>query len=90
MLDRPWLLLHGHPRTFDLASRGSVAGGPRPHMVCVDLPGYGRSDKPAPTADHRPHAKRAGARHLLAAMNSLGHHQFDLVGHDRGSYYALR
>jgi haloacetate dehalogenase len=85
------LLLHGHPRTSStwhrvaplLVDRGRT-------VVCVDLPGYGRSDKPAPTADHRPHAKRAGARHLLAAMNRLGHHQFDLVGHDRGSYYALR
>jgi haloacetate dehalogenase len=85
------LLLHGHPRTSStwhrvaplLVDRGRT-------VVCVDLPGYGRSDKPAPTADHRPHAKRAGARHLLAAMNSLGHHQFDLVGHDRGSYYGLR
>jgi haloacetate dehalogenase len=85
------LLLHGHPRTSStwhrvaplLVDRGRT-------VVCVDLPGYGRSDKPAPTADHRPHSKRAGARHLLAAMNSLGHDLFDLVGHDRGSYYALR
>jgi len=27
---------------------------------------------------------------LLAAMRSLGHIRFDVVGHDRGSYYALR
>lgn len=85
------MLLHGHPRTSStwhrvaplLVDRGRT-------VVCVDLPGYGRSEKPAPTADHRPHSKRAGARHLLAAMNSLGHDLFDLVGHDRGSYYALR
>jgi haloacetate dehalogenase len=85
------LLLHAHPRTSStwhrvaplLADRGRT-------VVCVGLPGYGRSDKPAPTADHRPHSKRAGARHLLAAMNNLGHDLFDLVGHDRGSYYALR
>lgn len=85
------LLLHGHPRTSStwhrvaplLVERGRT-------VVCVDLPGYGRSDKPTPTADHRPHSKRAGARHLRTAMRSLGHDSFDLVGHDRGSYYALR
>lgn len=58
------LLLHGHPRTSatwhrvapQLIERGFT-------VVCADLPGYGRSGKPAPTADHLPHSKRAGARH---------------------------
>jgi haloacetate dehalogenase len=87
----PVLLLHGHPRTSSTWHR--VA----PHLVrrgftvvCADLPGYGRSGKPTPAPDHAPHAKRAGARHLLAGMRSLGHDRFDLVGHDRGSLYALR
>jgi haloacetate dehalogenase len=85
------LLLHGHPRTSatwhrvapQLLARGLT-------VVCADLPGYGRSGKPTPTADHVPHSKRAGARHLLAAMRALGHERFAVVGHDRGSYYALR
>ena len=85
------LLLHGHPRTSatwhrvapQLLARGLT-------VVCADLPGYGRSGKPTPTADHVPHSKRAGARHLLAAMHTLGHDRFAVVGHDRGSYYALR
>jgi haloacetate dehalogenase len=85
------LLLHGHPRTSSTWYRVAPQLVERGHtVVCVDLPGYGRSDKPAPTADHRPHSKRAGARHLLAAMRTLGHDVFDVVGHDRGSYYALR
>ena len=85
------LLLHGHPRTSAtwhrvaprLVERGFT-------VVCPDLPGYGRSGKPAPTADHRPHAKRAAAGHLLAMMRSLGHERFSVAGHDRGSYVALR
>ena len=85
------LLLHGLPRTSAtwhrvaplLVSRGLT-------VLCADLPGYGRSDKPVPTADHVPHSKRAGAKHLLAAMRTLGHERFAVVGHDRGSYYALR
>ena len=85
------LLLHGHPRTsstWHLVAPLLVRAGHT--VVCMDLPGYGRSGKPAPAADHRPHSKRAGAGLLLAAMRSLGHVRFDVVGHDRGSYYALR
>lgn len=85
------LLLHGHPRTSstwhrvapELVERGFT-------VVCADLPGYGRSGKPVPTLDHEPHSKRAGARRLLAAMRTLGHDRFAVVGHDRGSYFALR
>jgi haloacetate dehalogenase len=85
------LLLHGHPRTSSTWHRVAPLLVRAGHtVVCMDLPGYGRSGKPAPAADHRPHCKRAGAGLLLAAMRSLGHVRFDVVGHDRGSYYALR
>ncbi len=85
------LLLHGHPRTSATWHRVApllVAGGHT--VVCADLPGYGRSGKPAPADDHAPHSKRAAARHLVTAMRRLGHDRFDLVGHDRGSLVALR
>lgn len=85
------LLLHGHPRTS--ATWHRVAPALLDHgftVVCADLPGYGRSDKPAPTADHAAHSKRAGARRLVHAMHELGNDRFSVVGHDRGSYYALR
>ncbi len=85
------LLLHGHPRTSATWHRVApklVARGLT--VVCADLPGYGRSDKPTPTADHTPHSKRVGAGHLVAAMHTLGYDRFAVVGHDRGSYYAFR
>ena len=85
------LFLHGHPRTSATWHRVApqlVKSGFT--VVCLDLPGYGRSDKPMPTDDHVPHSKRVGAGQLLAAMTSLGHERFSLVGHDRGSLYAFR
>ncbi|ONI87079.1 alpha/beta hydrolase [Actinosynnema sp. ALI-1.44] len=85
------LLLHGHPRTsatWHWVAPQLVAQGYT--VVCADLPGYGRSGKPVPAEDHEPHSKRAGARRLLAAMRSLGFDRFAVVGHDRGSYFALR
>jgi haloacetate dehalogenase len=85
------LLLHGHPRTSATWHRVApqlVKSGFT--VVCLDLPGYGRSDKPMPTDDHVPHSKKVGAGQLLAAMTSLGHERFSLVGHDRGSLYAFR
>jgi len=85
------LLLHGHPRTSAtwhrvaprLVDRGFT-------VVCPDLRGYGRSRGPAPTADHSAHSKRAVAGDLVSLMRTLGHDRFALVGHDRGSYVALR
>ena len=85
------LLLHGHPRTSATWHRVAprlVAAGLS--VVCADLPGYGRSGGPAPTADHAPHAKTAHARRLRAAMHALGQDRFAVVGHDRGSYVAFR
>lgn len=85
------LLLHGHPRTSAtwhrvaplLVERGFT-------VVCADLRGYGRSRGPAPSPDHANHSKRAVAADMAAVMRLLGHDRFALVGHDRGSYVALR
>ena len=85
------LLLHGHPRTsatwHRVAPRLVEAGCT---VVCPDLRGYGRSHKPAPAPDHRPHSKRAAAADLVGLMSHLGHERFAVAGHDRGSYVALR
>lgn len=87
----PVLLVHGHPRTgstwYRVAPRLVEAGLT---VVVPDLPGYGASTAPDPQPDHAPHAKRATAERLLAAMDALGHERFAVVGHDRGSYVAFR
>jgi haloacetate dehalogenase len=87
----PVVLLHGHPRTS--ATWHAVA--PRLvrqgfTVICPDLRGYGRSRGPVPTADHTAHSKRAVARDIAGAVRALGHRQFALAGHDRGSSVALR
>jgi haloacetate dehalogenase len=84
-------LLHGHPRTSStwhwVAPQLVEAGFT---VVCPDLRGYGRSSKPPSTADHSPYSKRAMAGDIANLMTALGHETFSLVGHDRGSYVALR
>ncbi len=87
----PVVLLHGHPRTSAtwyrvaplLVRRGFT-------VVCPDLRGYGRSRGPTHTADHAGYAKRAMADDVAAVARALGHERFAVVGHDRGSYVALR
>jgi haloacetate dehalogenase len=87
----PVLLLHGHPRTHTTWHRVApllVAAGHT--VVCPDLRGYGRSSKPPTTADHEPYSKRAMAGDVVRLMALLGHERFGVVGHDRGSYVAMR
>ena len=88
---RPVLLLHGHPRTgstWHAVAPALMEAGFR--VVVPDLRGYGASRGPAPTADHSAHSKRAVARDMARLMTHLGHDDFAVVGHDRGSYVALR
>lgn len=85
------LLLHGHPRTGATWHRVApqlVAAGFT--VVVPDLPGYGQSKGPVPTRDHEAHSKRAMAGVLAALMEALGHGRYSVVGHDRGSYVAMR
>jgi haloacetate dehalogenase len=85
------LLLHGHPRTgatWHKVAPLLVAAGFT--VVCPDLRGYGASIGPKPRTDHSAHSKRAMATDLAKLMTILGHDRFHLVGHDRGSYVALR
>ncbi|HEX8767956.1 MAG TPA: alpha/beta hydrolase [Jatrophihabitans sp.] len=87
----PIVLLHGHPRTHTTWYRVApllVAAGHR--VVCPDLRGYGRSSKPPTTPDHVPYSKRVMAADIRALMGRLGHDRFAVVGHDRGSYVAMR
>ncbi|MGL4256278.1 MAG: alpha/beta fold hydrolase [Microbacterium sp.] len=85
------LLLHGHPRTgstWHAVAPALVDAGFT--VVVPDLRGYGKSRGPAPTADHSAHSKRAVAGDMVRVMDALRHERFAVVGHDRGSYVALR
>src|SRR5690554_573093 len=86
----PVVLLHGHPRTHTTWWQVARELAKQHVVVCPDLRGYGGSSKPATDAEHSPYSKRAMAGDIVALMRGLGHDRFTVVGHDRGSYVALR
>jgi haloacetate dehalogenase len=86
----PVLLLHGHPRTHTTWWRVAPLLAARHTVVCPDLRGFGRSSKPADTADHAGSSKRAKAADCVELMAALGHRRFAVVGHDRGGLVAFR
>jgi haloacetate dehalogenase len=86
----PLLLLHGFPQTGLMWHPVAAALAERFSVVVPDLPGYGGSFRPVPTADHAAHAKRALAQDLVALMAALGHNAFAVAGHDRGGRVAYR
>jgi haloacetate dehalogenase len=86
----PVLLLHGYPQTHLMWHSAAPLLAERFTVVAPDLPGYGRSFRPAPAPDHAPHSKRALARDQVEAMAALGHERFAVAGHDRGGRVAYR
>jgi haloacetate dehalogenase len=86
----PLLLLHGYPQTHLAWHAAAPLLADSFRVVVVDLPGYGRSFRPAPAADHRPHSKRVLADDLVQLMRALGHERFAVAGHDRGGRIGYR
>ncbi|TGQ63519.1 MAG: alpha/beta hydrolase [Mesorhizobium sp.] len=86
----PLLLIHGHPRSH--MTWGQVADllSADFRLVCPDLPGFGRSYKPVDDAESTFSSKRAKALALVELMERLGHEDFFVAGHDRGSLVAFR
>jgi len=84
------VLLHGHPRTHTTWHRVAPLLANGFSVVCPDLRGYGRSSKPPPDLAHATYCDRTMAEDVAALMRTLGHEQFAIVGHDRGSYVAYR
>ena len=86
----PLLLLHGHPQTLMMWEKVAPALAEDFFVVAPDLRGYGKSSKPASTADHRPYSKRAMAEDQIALMAHFGFERFDVCGHDRGGRVGYR
>lgn len=86
----PLLLLHGYPQTSAMWHLVAPLLARRFRVICPDLRGYGRSDKPASDADHLTYSKRAMAADMVALMSSLGHERFRILAHDRGARVAHR
>ncbi|MGH2475579.1 MAG: alpha/beta fold hydrolase [Candidatus Limnocylindrales bacterium] len=86
----PVLLLHGIPETHLMWHRVAPQLAGSFTVVATDLRGYGDSGTPPSAPDHAPYSMREIALDQVEVMHSLGHSQFDLVGHDRGARCAYR
>src|SRR6202451_244476 len=86
----PVLLLHGHPRTHVTWHKVAPLLAGRVTVVCPARRASGESSKPPAGPDHSGYSKRAMAGDCLALMRALGHPQFCVAGHDRGTYVAQR
>lgn len=86
----PLLLLHGYPQTHMMWGRIAADLAAEFTVIAPDLRGYGKSSKPASSADHETSSKRAMARDAVALMKGFGFERFDVVGHDRGGRVAYR
>jgi pimeloyl-ACP methyl ester carboxylesterase len=79
------VFVHGNPGCShdweDLLGRIGEFG----RAVALDMPGFGRADKPA----HFDYSVHGYARHLNAALIELGVERAHLVGHDFGGPWAL-
>ena len=90
-IDRPaLLLLHGYPQTCAMWHLLAPIVADRYHVICPDLRGYGRSDKPASVPDHASYSKRAMAADIVGLLDHFGHESAYVCGHDRGGRVAHR
>lgn len=83
------ILLHGFGETHVAWRKIASALAKRFTVVAMDLRGYGWSATPA-SENGENYAKREMAADVVAAMESLGHVRFALVGHDRGARVGQR
>ena len=86
----PLLLLHGFPETKLAWQKISPSLTERFTVITPDLPGYGASTGPEPSAKDHEYSKRAVGNILVEFMQQLGYTQFALAGHDRGARVAYR
>jgi len=85
----PLLLLHGFGETNIAWRRIAPQLAQRFTVVAMDLRGYGWSS--APDSDKgENYTKRLMAADAVKVMESLGHIQFALAGHDRGARVGMR
>jgi len=86
----PIVLLHGYPQTSAMWHGVAPILASSYQVICPDLRGYGRSDKPISDSSHFPYSKRAMASDIVALMQRLGHNAFFVAAHDRGARVAHR
>lgn len=86
----PLLMVHGHPHTHIIWRKVAPLLAKHFTVILPDLRGYGDTDKPESTDNHRPYSKREMAKDLIALMDLLHMPKFAFVGHDRGARVGHR
>lgn len=86
----PLVLLHGYPQTSAMWHGVAPILAQSYQVICPDLRGYGRSEKPESDPSHQPYSKRAMANDIVGVMQRLGHEHFFIGAHDRGARVAHR
>ncbi|WP_171102243.1 alpha/beta fold hydrolase [Ruegeria sp. HKCCD7255] len=84
------LLLHGYPQTSAMWHLIAPFFAEDYHVICPDLRGYGRSEKPASQPDHSSYSKRAMAQDIVGVLDHFGYETSLVCGHDRGGRVAHR
>tara|TARA_A200000113_G_C8799861_1_gene333746 strand:+ start:145 stop:1032 length:888 start_codon:yes stop_codon:yes gene_type:complete len=86
----PIVLLHGYPQTSAMWHGVAPILARSFQVICPDLRGYGKSDKPTSDLSHSLYSKRAMAKDIVAIMKHLGHKKYFIGAHDRGARVAHR
>lgn len=84
------MLVHGHPHTHIIWRKVAPLLTQKYTVILPDLRGYGDTDKPESTPDHRPYSKKEMAKDLISLMRLLNRPTFAFVGHDRGARVGHR
>ncbi len=79
------VFVHGNPGSGEDWTDLLAALAPMGRVVALDMPGFGRADKP----DDYPYSVESGAQFLEAATQSLGINRVHLVLHDFGGPWGL-
>ena len=86
----PIVLLHGYPQTSAMWHGVAPILARSFQVICPDLRGYGKSDKPTSDLSHSLYSKRVMAKDIVAIMKHLGHKKYFIGAHDRGARVAHR
>lgn len=86
----PLLLLHGYPQNHIMWHMVAPKLTDYFTLICPDMRGYGRSDKPAREQNFENFSKRVMAYDMVEVMEILGYKKFSVIGHDRGGRCGYR
>jgi haloacetate dehalogenase len=83
-------MLHGNPQTHVMWHKVAPFLVNNFTVICLDIPGYGKSFKPKLSKDHKEYSKVSMANDIIEFMEISGFTSFYIIAHDRGARIAHR